>query len=199
MTTIWVLGLIASAVAVFTPGAGWLTTGLRVLAIVVGLLVLGGMIQQAHAQPQVHALSRICVGEAGWDRGPDCPAIWAVLDYRSAVRGSTWLSAARAYSPGHLGLREGRQRPWIAHLRPGGWQPRGWPAALPWRRYRGRWLRMVEYARQIVAGDVRPPCSPHHWGARYGVDLRRAHRAGWREVDCSVDGVRTRNAFWRVD
>jgi hypothetical protein len=149
---------------------------------------------------EAHDLARVCTGEAGWDRGPDCPAIHAVLTYRSQVRGTSWRSAARAYSPGHLGRRRDRRRPWIAHLHPSGRQPAGWPQALPWARYRGRWLRMLRYARRIVAGEVEHGCPepPAHWGMRSGVDLRRARAAGWRELNCTVAGQPTRNAFWAV-
>jgi hypothetical protein len=149
--------------------------------------------------PEVEALSKICVGEAGWEPGADCPAIHAVLAYRAQVRRSTWLSAARAYSPGHLGRRRDRRRPWIARLHPSGMEPAGWPQALPWSRYRRRWLGVVEYARQIVAGEVSHGCPepPAHWGMRSGIDMRRARAAGWRELECG-GGKPTRNAFWAV-
>jgi hypothetical protein len=137
-------------------------------------------------------LARICVGEAGWEPGADCPAIHAVLAYRAQVRRSTWLSAARAYSPGHVGRRKAPRRPWVAMLRPSGAEPAGWPQALPWARYRPRWQAVLELARRVVAGEVQAPCEPHHWGGP--MDDWRAHRQGLERVECGA----TRNHFWRV-
>ena len=143
-------------------------------------------------------LGRICVGEGGWSSTEtgDCAAIAFVLQRRAELRGLSLRAMARAYSGRHLGTRAS-PRPWIAGLRLDGGMPRRWPASRrAWSRYRGRWLDVLEYAQDVLDGEVLDPCpGADHWGMRTGIDWERAQRAGWDLVECDLP---TRNAFWHV-
>ncbi|MFW6023950.1 MAG: hypothetical protein ACOC9O_04310 [Myxococcota bacterium] len=198
MTAVWAVGMIASLVAVFTPGEGWLSRALRVLAIVVALLVLGGLIQRARAMPPgTLDLARITAGEVGVDRvTDDAPAIYAVLARRAARRGVSWRVMARWYSGGHMDRSRTDGRRWVAHLRPDGWEPRGWPLGASWRLRRGVWLDLVDVCARVLLGEVRAPCRPDHYGSTDPrlPDVHRARRAGWERVDCGD----TLDGYWRV-
>lgn len=155
----------------------------------------------SHSQVQL-ALARICVSEAGFQTETnDCAAIHQVLKGRKG-RGSL-LRIMRLYSSRTFDRERTDKRRWIAFLNPRGMEPKGWPertaAGTPhpeWRHYRDLWMDMQEHVADVVSGEVSSPCSkePDHWGSRYGIDLRRAKRAGWKEVDCGE----TLNAFWSV-
>lgn len=152
-------------------------------------------------------LAKICTNENSFEDTNDCRAIYEVLTWRAA---NAWKDspvsfgvAARRYSRGVFFPREGRQRLWITELDETLAKPDSWPyKGLPWdRRYdpsipsfRERWLERLRLAQRIVDGRYPSPCvnQPIHWGARYGEDLARARRAGWREASCGS----TNNAFW---
>jgi hypothetical protein len=103
------------------------------------------------------ALARVCASEIGLSGAPaECAAIHDVLSRRAGRWGSSLTWAARAYST--RVFDRGRQDPraWIAHLRPDGRAPDGWPEVVavrrggqvqqvqhaPWGAYRDRWLRL---------------------------------------------------------
>ena len=157
------------------------------------------------------ALARICASEIGLTgSSEECAAIHDVLSRRSSRRGNPFMWTARAYSSRVFDPSRRDARAWIAHLRPDGRAPHGWPTHVtvrrggethvvrhaPWGAYRARWLTLYETAGRILRGEIDSPCDGvvDHWGMRSGVDLERAQRAGWQEVHCGE----TRNAFWRV-
>lgn len=157
------------------------------------------------------ALARVCASEIGFSGAFDeCAAIHDVLTRRASRWDTTVAWAARAYSNRVFDRERRDRRAWIAHLRPDGRRPDGWPEMTtvrrggasrvvrhaPWGAYRDRWLELYEAAGRIVRGEIRSPCrgAVDHWGMRHGVDMERARRAGWTEVECGG----TRNAFWRV-
>lgn len=187
----------------------------RTVLVLCGLALVPG--SGASAQQVVEriddqlALARVCASEIGFGGAPDeCAAIHDVLS-RRASRWDTSLSwAARTYSNRVFDRDRRDGRAYIAHLRPDGRRPEGWPEVTtvrrggasrvvrhaPWGAFRERWLGLYEAAGRIVRGEIRSPCrdAVDHWGMRHGVDMERARRAGWLEVDCGP----TRNAFWHV-
>lgn len=157
------------------------------------------------------ALARVCASEIGLTGEPsECAAIHDVLTRRAERSRASLLWMARAYSNRVFDRDRRDARAWVAHLRPDGRRPDGWPTVVtvrrrgevrtvryaPWAAYRERWLALYDAAGLIVQGEIRSQCEApvDHWGARHGVDWERAQRAGWEEVDCGD----TRNAFWRV-
>lgn len=141
-------------------------------------------------------LARVCVGEAGWrvvDTG-ECAAILDVAIARSKARGVGVRRALRDYAHNHFDAARS-SRPWIAGLDVAGTEPEAWPERLDWRRYRPRWLLVIEHARKCIAGDVAPPCIGPlaAWGG--AMDDWRARAAGLERAACAP-GVR--NHFWRV-
>jgi hypothetical protein len=147
-------------------------------------------------------LARICVSEAGFQTDTnDCAAIHQVLDRRK--RSGSLLRIMRLYSSRAFDRTRDDSRRWVSWLHLGRRAPRGWPARTPsgarhpeWLHFRPLWRNVLEHAANILRGEVGDPCQqrPDHWGSRYGIDLERARRAGWEEVDCGP----TSNAFWRV-
>lgn len=157
------------------------------------------------------ALARVCASEIGLSGSAlECAAIHDVLARRARRWDTTLAWAARTYSDRVFDRERRDRRAWIAHLRPDGRMPAGWPETTtvrrdgaervvrhaPWGAFRRRWLRLYGEAGRIVRGEIASPCqaSVDHWGMRHGIDMERARRAGWSEVDCGP----TRNAFWHV-
>ena len=141
------------------------------------------------------ALARVCISEIGWEPGEECAAIHAVIVDRAERMGIPYMQALCAYasrscSPGRTDARR-----WIAHLDASLERPDGWPASLPWSRYRERWAAALDLAGHVLGGRVTSPCelAPHHWGMPHGIDLERARLAGWERVSCPG----ARNAYWR--
>jgi hypothetical protein len=179
--------------------------------------------EPAHAQERVTpqlALARVCASEIGL-REPhprECAAIHQMLLRRAATayRGSSFEYAAARYSASVFNLERRDTRAYVAHLRPDGREPEGWPESVmvrqrdgtvlvrrhaPWHAFRERWLELYETAGLIIAGEIPSACpeAPDHWGMRSGIDLERALSAGWTEIACTrADGTPTRNAFWRI-
>jgi hypothetical protein len=135
------------------------------------------------------ALAQSCWGEAGVSPH-ECAAIGAVYRRRSPS-GEITPAIVRAYS---AAVRPSTSRPWLLELDADGSRPASWPSHLDWERWRPRWLGLLGHAERVVSGEVEAACEPDHYGARYGVDMLRAHRAGWTRVDCG----NTANLFWRV-
>lgn len=154
----------------------------------------------AHASADertIEALARVCTAEGGWRTAEtgDCAAIAYLLRRRARRLGTTTLRMARRYSSRHFDTTRTDRRAWIAGLTLAARRPRGWPRALPWARYRPRWLAIVEHVRAITDGHVPDPCpagQAMHWGCE--ADDVRAHRAGWTRLDCGP----TRNHFWAL-
>lgn len=168
----------------------------------------------AHAQrtEDVHALVTVCVSEIGFDGDPrECAALHGVLARRAERFGMRFASFARVYSDRAFDRGRRDDRAYVAHLELDCREPAFWPTTVvvaprgagplqvrqhaPWRAYRQRCRNLVALAREILRGAIGDPCAAAHWGARYGVDLERARRAGWVEV-CTE--YRFRNAFWAV-
>jgi hypothetical protein len=165
--------------------------------------------------PDQLVLARVCASEVGLQGAPEeCAAIHATLVGRAAgpYRGASFAYAAGRYSAGVFDIARRDGRAWVAHLRPDGHEPEGWPTVItrqgterrhaPWHAFRGRWMALYEAAGRVLAGEVTSACGgrvPDHWGMRTGVDWERATRAEWIELECTrADGSPTRNAFWRV-
>jgi hypothetical protein len=180
----------------------WTARGTALAALMVALLL--GSHRTAFASPystDAIALARVCVSEAGWTYDGDCPAIYEVLKFHAQHRGISFVQFARAYSDRVFDRRRSDRRRWIAWLSPTFERPRGWPSrVLTWERGAELWRERLDHAEGIIRGDVEQPCqkTPHHWGARYGVDRTRAERAieegRWEVVNCG----HTRNAFYHV-
>ncbi len=174
------------------------------LTAVLAVSLLGPLETHAAApsySPEAIALARVCVSEAGWTYSGDCAAIHAVLSFHAARREMSFLQFARRYSERVFDRQRQDSRRWIAWLSPTFERPRGWPArVLAWERGAELWRERLDHAEGIIRGEVAPACdrTPHHWGARYGIDRSRAERAieegRWQVVDCGE----TRNAFYRV-
>jgi hypothetical protein len=140
-------------------------------------------------------LAVTCWGETAASSLDECTAIGEVLAFRS-VTGTVTPSITRAYSAVWKGSASGR--PWLFGLNLAGDEPAGWRSHLDWPGvWRARWLALLSHTRLIVAGEVPPVCAetPHHFGARSGVDAVNAERGRWAPVDC---GPRMRNRFYRV-
>jgi hypothetical protein len=188
------------------------------LVAVAGLVAVGA--PPARAQRLEHvsdelALARVCVSEIGFDVGRgdedaerECAAIAAVLRARAAVLDTDFGGAARAYSSRVFDRDRRDDRAWIAFLADDDREPSHWPRVVmvregdelrvrphpPWAAYRALWRRTRVVAREVLAGRIEHACvAPvRHWGARYGIDMERARRAGWTEIDCGETG----NAFY---
>jgi hypothetical protein len=182
--------------------------------VLCGLALVPGAEATAQYEPRITdqlALARVCASELGFDGAvEECAAIHQVLTGRARRLETSFRSAARIYSDRVFDRERRDTRAYVAGLRPDGRRPSGWPDLVtvrrggvsrvvrhaPWGHYRARWLRLYEDAGRIVRGEVTSPCQGEvdHWGMRHGVDMERARRAGWTEVDCGP----TNNAFWRV-
>jgi hypothetical protein len=169
------------------------------IAAVLALVATYGTILRGYAQDAapsdalVESLARVCVGESGWDtRTGDCAAIVHLLGRRAELRGVDTLAMTRAYASAHFELGRLDSRRWTADLTIAAREPRGWPAALDWRRYRERWLAIVDHVRAVLRGEVADPCAgaAEHWGAP-GFTAR-ARAAGLVRTPCGP----TRNHFW---
>lgn len=138
----------------------------------------------------------VCVNEAGWDVGDDCPAIYAVLKDRMERTGHDFKSISHAYSRSTFN-RHKVSRGWTAYLNRNGTKPAHWPSNLDWENnYKQKWLDVLTYAQRIIDGEVHARCAPHHWGANEGTFYESSkQRPGWHEIDCG----HTENAFFRVD
>lgn len=169
--------------------AWWVAVGIG--AVVVGLLAPTGV--EANRPAEQLGLARICVSEAGWVRGPDCPAILAVLRSRAERMDISLYQAMRAYSGRTFSKARTDARRWIADLQWHAGRPDGWPSNVPWETYRPKWEAALDRAGGLLSNDEVAPCDPHHWGDKHG-DRLRALRAGWSQVDCG-DSV---NLFWRT-
>lgn len=172
------------------------------LVILLGILATAWLTLRSMggAQPlpsTAEALARVCVAEAGWETSTgDCAAIVHLLVRRAERRELSTRRMAALYSSRHFDRERTDARRWIVGLDARAERPAGWPARLPWPRYREDWLAALEHVRAALRGDVADPCrgEADHWGAPYGGDLERATAAGWVRLDCGE----TRNAFWRV-
>ena len=163
------------------------------------------------------ALARICASEAGlperrpeggWRFFDDCPAIYAAIDFGARQTDMRWQSFARAYSRRVMNQTITGPRAWVAHLRPDGAEPSGWPTVVtrarrdgtasvephpPWRAYREAWRALYEHAGEVLAGRVTAPCEGpvSDWGSPE-LDHDRAVRLGLIPVVCGT----THNEFW---
>jgi hypothetical protein len=149
------------------------------------------------------SVARVCVAEAGWDlRTGDCAAIAWLLRRRAARLGVSVDVLVRRYSTRHFDEERTDARRWIVGLTlaatvDGSPAPEGWPRSLEWPPYRRALGAAHNHVRGVLVGDIGDPCRGEaaHWGARFGDDVERARRAGWRLLECSG---RERNAFWSV-
>lgn len=155
------------------------------------------------------ALARVCASEIGlhWvvpAAGATTPAFLECAAIARVLRGraSSIRSGAQRYSRRVFDRTRAGRRAWLVHLRPDGRRPLHWPDArvANWSYSRRRWLALYEAAGRIVRGELVDVCASDidHWGMRSGVDLERAVRFGWTEVDCAAGDAVTRNAFWHV-
>lgn len=144
------------------------------------------------------ALAQVAVSESGFDGQGDQAAIWHVLKYRARRRGVSLERMAHIYSDRVFDRAHSGSRKWLAYLRYDGAEPEHWDRRIPWSHFRGRWLNILNRAKEFVKGNVTDPCAgyAHHWGMSHpdSIDYIRATRAGWYRVDCG----QTLNAFWWV-
>ena len=139
-------------------------------------------------------LAQICVNEAGWTRGDDCPALFAVLNSRVERTGREWEYSTRLYAKSTFNKNR-KHRVWTSYLNPEATEPHGWPQNLDWENvYKPKWLAMLQYAQDIVDGKITAKCTPHHWGAGDGWNFESATARGWHLQNCGS----TENAFWRL-
>lgn len=173
-------------------------------AATMGALLALAVPADAQHVPDYLMLARICVHEAGWEAEADCAAIHQVLTAGAEREDLSYRTYAHNYSG--RALRGETSRSWVANLREDGREPEGWPETTivregdavrvaphaPWSMYRDRWLRTIELARRVIAGEITASCVEpvHDWGGR--VDRGRARRLGLIEVECGE----TRNDFY---
>lgn len=175
------------------------------------LLVTIPAVAQSGRDTDQLALARVCASEVGL-RGSheECAAIADVLRLRASRYEMTLSAMARVYSDRVFDTERRDGRAWLAHLSANGREPAQWPELVtvrrrgevrvmrhaPWAAYQSDWESLYEAAGRIVSGELRSRCEApaEHWGMRHGIDMERARRAGWEEVDCGD----TRNAFWRT-
>ena len=139
-------------------------------------------------------LARICVNEAGFDGAQDCIAIAEVVRANS---GEITPGALELHAPRATGSKPplNAHQAWTQQLDEDGTEPAAWRLAhpaLPWERYRERWLRVLRGCQLIVRGQVDRVCRevPIAWGG--AMDRHIAERRGLVRVDCG----NTRNEFW---
>lgn len=155
------------------------------------------------------ALARLCVNESGlraYLHG-DCAIIHAVITFRREhiprYRGDSYVEALHRYSRGVTINRNGRGRPWIAHLWPDAREPDDYCPTCRWEgRGERQWLRSYEHAVSVYRGDIVAEC--------YGEDedgapvLMQPHT--WARVDVTpgdptaipIDCVETLNQAWVI-
>lgn len=158
--------------------------------------------------PDVEALARITVHEAGWEDTGDMEAIFAVLRSGAEREGTTWRAFARRYSRRlHAGTVERR---WASQLTEECSRPSDWPETVivrdgdsltvrphaPWGAFRERCEAVMVRAREVLAGERSDGCPvpPEDWGGR--VDRARARRLGLVRIDCSLGDVRTVDDYY---
>lgn len=183
------------------------------------------VISQDRITPQL-ALARTCVSETGFEGDErECAAIYAALLWRAEHRyhGSSFVYAAQTHSAEVFNTGRRDHRAYIAHLRPDGREPLGWPTTSSFVRgdsvivrpgprwtgrirrggttYRDGWLRLYAAAGEILAGRIESACPrvPVTWGmsSPSSADYQRAISNGLERLDCRrTDATATRNAFW---
>jgi hypothetical protein len=178
---------------------------LRISHYTVAAIALGGSLFAPGPEARGHddrtdghppaqlALAQICASEASVQvETDDCAAIAHVLKRRA--RRMSFTAMALKYSTRVFQRDRRDARRWIAHLKPDGARPTGWPEALPWSKWQPRWLSLYRHAGRILRNEVPSPCAtpPDHWGG--SMDDWRAIKAGWQRVDCG----QTLNHFWAV-
>lgn len=181
---------------------------------------------RAQEPPLVHLTTSLLLGracakeESLWPRGIPTEAV--VAHHMEAFRDGCWginqvyeRGAARSHWTYERMVREysvhvfepDEDRPWVADLRVGAWEPAGWPAQLPWNERpdrpdhpTGYGLWMEEFS---LANDIRThvivmpyghkcPVPPDHWGGE--MDHWRGDANGWVQERCGD----ARNEFWLV-
>ena len=133
--------------------------------------------------------ARSCVGESGWDDHETCIAMAWVHYKRARILNHRFETMVRTYS---FAVREGyqRRRPWLLHLRYDGHEPDEWYARLPWRRYKDRWLTMLDEVKAWAKGERPDPCpTALHYGGRT-ID---AQPTGYVDAGCLPE---SEQIFW---
>jgi len=146
--------------------------------------------------PTVLVLARICVSEAGWEGQRDCQGIFQVL--RNVRRNNeTFLGVMRRASRVVSEMWEpttDRHR-WLVNLDLEGTRPDGFPTEADWERhYRHRWMKVLEYARALLEGEIYAhPCQGAviAWGGK--MDDYLALRRNLIRAECGD----TQNTFWK--
>ena len=182
---------------------GWARRALAVAVVYLAFLPFTGLpakavpIEPSDWSPRARLiLAQSCVGEAGFESGPDgeCAAIaWVyakrVAQMRRAGRRISYLSMVRQYSqPIRL-----RRRLWVVSLRPDLARPRGWPSSWPrWEDgHQDQWSAVLDAVDAWRRGEVEDPCpAATHFGAHSDSPSPRLVRA-----ECSIP---TRNIFYRL-
>lgn len=139
------------------------------------------------------AVAKVAANEASLAtmRPAELALIWQVTEARGSTHAErlAWL---RRHSSCVLTDRplEDREREsncrWTRGLRDSDAEPEGWYAELSWPRFAPRWAQVREYARRLVAGEVRSrPCdgTPFTWGSRR-LDMARALERGLVPLGC---------------
>ncbi len=171
-----------------------------VLAILGAVAVSAILGSTARAQRRDSGLdlARLVAHEASLDAHPDEVAAIA-LAATSRCEGCSIGTAVRVASRRFFAGTT--SRPYYLELRRDGRAPASWPSAASWSRWRPQWLALLAAADAVVAGERRHACESDgvtFWGMRGGIDLERAIRNEWVEVDCSSGDEPTANAFYRL-
>ena len=136
----------------------------------------------AHAQPLPeeieNALTKLLVGEAGWDHPLDHEAILHaihLLDTRE--RRSTNVLETMSFHIPWWKRGYPPKRPWVAHLDTTCEEPDLFPHKLKWENLQRYCFQIVRRVRMYYAGRIANPCkgTPDNWRAR-GKPSRRAKR-----------------------
>jgi hypothetical protein len=168
------------------------------------LLVLS-VLTPLHAHAQLGAYpflqsAQACYLEASF-RKADCAALLNVVGKRAGVRNRTGWPKDWFASAGSKFLRELERYSAISSPNDRARMIRNYPWADVYGQspaFNARWGELRGFVIRVLTGAVKDPCpAATQWGARYGIDMKRAARAvkdgRWIPARCATG---TANAFY---
>jgi hypothetical protein len=142
-------------------------------------------------------LARTCVAEIGLHEEStveECQLMWTVNKRNAEMKGRTILAQTLKFNSFWKVKERRALRPFIEHLN-GPEKPQGWPNALKWSRYQGKWMRYRNAAILFVKRpqDFSLMCSE---AVDYGGPGEVPKAKYLEPVQC-LGGV-TRQKYWRI-
>ena len=163
----------------------------RYVVWICAALILGyvlGYSLTAQGQSDQTMLARAAVAECGWTSRDCHAAVWYAVQYRAQRTGRTIPEQIRAYCAAwKIGTRA--RSVWVRELSEV--RPQHWPGEVRWDRHVRFWRRIYRRTGAFLRGKIRNPCNgrPMHFGGNYGIDKRRAVKAGWKVLRCGKTGM----------